>query len=628
MLEEFERERFSQLMRVITFFLVPLLATSFLSRDYSNAIIGLIYLVLLGIIRKYGLTYNLRLGVYSAIGLTTFLLTLSALLTYGLDDMAILGFFIPLAFAAIIGSSNVFAITFATIFSALSLIYIATELNFITRSLVHSSIYRFSTFIIFLAIMAVVLWRVSRDVKSALSVAENEQMKAAPDSGAWIDRSFVDPMTGLLNLFWVETKFQELSKRAALNNHGTAFIRIYFSSINKSLFLQDVIFREQFSNEVARILGQVFRSQDAIGSIGYHDFIVMITDFKATDDLDMMDRLCNKILQKFSSPIVVNDFQISVECNIGTSISLDNSEHFESPLRRCEIALSFSKEKGGNTYCVHSDLMNMTIANQLAKLEELRDGIRNQEFAVVYQPRFNVLDGTLIGSEALVRWRSKEEEEILPEDFFSLAESSGLVNEIDRFVLDEAAKQIAIWSKSPAMSRINVSVNISEVLLGTADFERFLISVIEKHGVSPRNLSIEVSSRTLTEQSDAKRDILRRMSAIGIGINVDDSGLGQTSINHLVSLKVDFLSIGKKIVHSVATDLHSKELIRSFIQLGKLKDVKILAKGIESQESLNKLTELGCEFGQGWHWSKGLSAIGFEEFARKHNERREEKPEI
>jgi diguanylate cyclase len=430
------------------------------------------------------------------------------------------------------------------------------------------------------------------------------------------ERLFQDQATGLVNVFGLERKFNEECLRAAAKKEDIALMRVSINSINKSIYLQNLIVKDKLMMEVAKVLKGVVRTSDVVSRIGYNDFLVMVTGLTLDDDDEIIYNISKKIIFKTNSSIEVDGFEIHLDCNVGGAIISMASDPFNEALRKAELALSYAKRKGDNTSSFHSEYMDKEVRDEISAIERIRDGINRKEFVVKYQPRIDLKSGCVVGCEALVRWNSKSDDVVLPEGFMALAESSGLVGQIDRLVMDEACKQVNEWKNLPGLEKMMVGVNLSYMDLRREDFESSMIGILEKYEVSPKQIQIDVSAYSLTRGFERMVDALARMSAIGHKIHLDDSGDGYTSLAHVAALKLNCLNISQIFVKDLCTNAQSEEIVRSLIQLGKLKNIKVMAKGVEDRETLKKLIEMGCDYGQGWFWSKALSANDYIEFLK------------
>jgi diguanylate cyclase (GGDEF)-like protein len=448
--------------------------------------------------------------------------------------------------------------------------------------------------------------------KSDFSSEEIRVLKSQEEKLA--KRVFIDQVTGLPNVFGLEKQFHHELIGGSNNKNQIALMRVNIDSVNKSIYLQNLAIKDLLMVEVAKVLKNIVRSSDLISRIGYNDFIIVLTGLSVDDDDEIVPGIAKKIINKIKASIEVNGFKLLIDCNIGAAIVVDTEESFDDVLRRAETALANAKKRGLNVSAIHTTAMDVEMRTEISAIERIRDGINNNEFLVNYQPRIDLKTGEVVGCEALVRWDLVSDEDVLPENFIHMAEASGLVGQIDKMVVEAACKQVSEWKHISGLENIRIAVNLSHVDFRSEDFEAAMIEVMEKYHVSPKQIELDISAYSLNKDFAQIHGALARMSAIGHKIYLDDTGSSYTSISQIASLKLNCLNISKNFVADICKNAHSEEIIRSLIQLAKLRNIKVLAKGIENKETLDKLCSMGCDYGQGWYWSRALPAKDYVEF--------------
>jgi EAL domain-containing protein (putative c-di-GMP-specific phosphodiesterase class I) len=243
---------------------------------------------------------------------------------------------------------------------------------------------------------------------------------------------------------------------------------------------------------------------------------------------------------------------------------------------------------------------------RLGMLAELRSALDNRELELHYQPKADLRTGDVVGVEALLRWRHAERGMVPPDEFIPLAEQTGLMRHITQFVVDEAVRRVSLWWKDGL--RVQAAVNVCARDLYDRDFASYLRSRLEHHGVPPRALMIEVTESVLMADPARAASTLLSLSQLGVGISLDDFGTGYSSLVHLKRLPVSEVKIDRSFV--MRMDVHEDDaaIVRSIIDLATALGLRVVAEGVETRESWDRLAVYGCDAAQGWYLAKAMPA--------------------
>jgi len=233
--------------------------------------------------------------------------------------------------------------------------------------------------------------------------------------------------------------------------------------------------------------------------------------------------------------------------------------------------------------------------------------VDNEEFAIHYQPIFALNDGSLIGFEALVRWHSSSQGAISPESFIPVAEETGLIVRLDRWVLRSACRQLAEWHKQfPGSSGLKISVNVSSFDLREIDFVETIEQVLAQTGLKGEFLTIEITERMIVENFNKTIDLLFQLRSRDIRISIDDFGTGYSSLSYLCNLPIDNLKIDKSFVSQMREGNKNYKIVQAIVALSEQLDLNVVSEGIETDQQLEWLKKMGCEFGQGYLFFRPL----------------------
>jgi EAL domain-containing protein (putative c-di-GMP-specific phosphodiesterase class I) len=255
--------------------------------------------------------------------------------------------------------------------------------------------------------------------------------------------------------------------------------------------------------------------------------------------------------------------------------------------------------------------MQTAIANRVELGSELRRGIRNGEFFLVYQPIFRLTDQAMTGVEALLRWRHPERGVVMPNDFIPTLEASGMILEVGRFVLEEACRQAAQWAG--ANRPLTVSVNASGRQLDQEDFVAEVEHALALSGLQPSSLTIEITETTLMRDTEISAMRLRELKKVGVNLAIDDFGTGYCSLAYLQQFPIDSLKIDRSFVSQMGSSSEGAALVHTIVQMGRDLNLDTLAEGIETSEQLTRLRLEQCKSGQGYLFSRPLAVPALEE---------------
>ena len=319
----------------------------------------------------------------------------------------------------------------------------------------------------------------------------------------------------------------------------------------------------------------------------------------------------SKILTEVAKPHLIGEHELHVTASIGIAMYPDDGRNAETLVRSADIALYEAKESGRNTFkCFHPD-MSARALERISAEGGLLNAVTKEEFLLHYQPRMNLLTGAVIGAEALVRWRDPERGIVSPEDFIPLAEDSGLIVPIGRWVLREACRQVKSWRDAGLPIGI-LAVNVSPVEFRNATYLDGITDLLATGLLDPGILELELTERTLVQDQQTASTTLKALSNLGIRLALDDFGTGFSSLSYLQRFAINTLKIDRSFIERLPEEARDRSLVGAIINMGKSLEMAVVAEGIETESQLNILRELNCAEGQGFHFCHPLPP---EEFA-------------
>lgn len=354
---------------------------------------------------------------------------------------------------------------------------------------------------------------------------------------------------------------------------------------------------------VAKRLKHILREEDTIARLGGDEFAVILNDLTSLTEAENFAR---RIHKKLSQPFSVDGHTIYSGLHIGVAPLETDHLKPDDVLRDADIAMHHAKAHNLPVSVFNKDLRKHFL--ETIKLEaDLRFAVKRDELTLYYQPIISLETGELAGFEALVRWQHPKYGFISPGQFIPIAEDSGLIIHMTRWILREACMQLAQWQKiSPVYSDIKVSVNISGKHLAVEDLPGQVKRAVNASGIRPSTLSLEITESSAMENAEHTIAILDKIRKLGVRLSIDDFGTGYSSLSHLHRLPFDSLKIDRSFVMAADQRAENKQILLTIISLANNLNLRTIAEGIETEEQLRLLQDLKCDFGQGYLFSKPL----------------------
>jgi diguanylate cyclase (GGDEF)-like protein len=414
-----------------------------------------------------------------------------------------------------------------------------------------------------------------------------------------------DPLTGLANRKRLVRQTEASLRAATRRTHSVGLFVLdldRFKEVNDSL---GHAVGDRVLQLAAERLERTLRPGDLVARLGGDEFAVLLP---AVRDAAAAREIAQRISAALEEPFTVRGTTIDLEASIGIALSPQHGNDFESLLQRADVAMYVAKAEHTTieTYAAERDTND---PNRLGLLGALRRAIDCGELELHYQPKIWVGDGTAAGVEALVRWRHPTRGLVLPDDFVPLAEQSGLMQRLTDFVLETALRQAAEWTRNGMY--VPVAVNVSMRDLHDGQFAQRLGEGLRRHNVRPELLCLEITERVLMADVARAGATLDELDALGVRISLDDFGTGYSSLVLLKRLPVREIKVDRSFVKRLGTPGGARDdatIVRSIIDLGHSLGLTVVAEGVESQATLDRLRTFGCDRAQGWHLSPALPA--------------------
>lgn len=363
---------------------------------------------------------------------------------------------------------------------------------------------------------------------------------------------------------------------------------------------------------VAKKVRSLIRTTDMAARLGGDEFVILLEDI---DSLQDPVRIAERLFSDLQMPLQIDGREVFINTSIGIVMG---SPAYKAPsdlLRNADIAMYRAKAKGRGQYAVFNDEMHSQALQRLQLEQELRRAIDHSELLLHFQPIIQLSTGKLHGLEALVRWQHPEQGLILPDRFIPIAEETGLIMPLDRWVLHAACRQLALWhQRYPQHQALKVNVNLSVKDLLRPDLLADIDQLLAQTGLQGQHLSLEITESMLIENVEASLMLLKALKLRGIPLTIDDFGTGYSSLSYLHQLPVDAFKIDRSFVVGMETNHRNTDIVETIIALSNRLGLNAIAEGVETQRQLETLQQLGCELGQGYWFAKPLEAGAVDQF--------------
>jgi diguanylate cyclase (GGDEF)-like protein/PAS domain S-box-containing protein len=362
---------------------------------------------------------------------------------------------------------------------------------------------------------------------------------------------------------------------------------------------------DEFLVAVARRLESCLRDGDTIARLGGDEFTILLDGIKDYGDAR---RVAERVQEVLTEPFAIAGRELFITASLGVKYSGDDDEEPEDLLRDADTAMYCAKTLGKAHYQIFDAGMHTRALTLLQIESDLRRALEREEFRVNYQPIVSLQTGRISGFEALVRWHHPERGQILPSEFISIAEETGLIVQIDHWVLRQACLQMRRWQESlPETREMKVSVNMScKQFLQPVNLGQ-IFEILEETGLAPRSLKLEITESVMMELGDHTMSMLEQLSQAGIELSLDDFGTGYSSLSYIHRFPVSTLKIDQSFIRRIEGEQNG-EIVRAVVTLARNLGMQVVAEGIETVMQLEHLRELDCEHGQGYFFSTPVDA--------------------
>ncbi len=420
--------------------------------------------------------------------------------------------------------------------------------------------------------------------------------------------AFYDHLTGLANRRLLIEQLTQVIRQSARDKHAAALLYLDlddFKRVNDSLGHEA---GDRLLKNISDRLTSIVRESDIVARLGGDEFAVLLIDAKSLRDVS---RIAEKLIEQIEKPVPLDNKEFIVSTSVGITMIPTDGHDATTLLSNADIAMYAAKRAGKRNFRFFDQAMQTKALEKMQVEEDLIVAISQNQFVLHYQPLLNLSDNSLCSFEALIRWQHSESSLLYPDKFISIAEETGKIVDIGYWVIREACKTI----KARAVDhdkRQRIAVNLSPRQFNDPDLLVNIRDIVRSENIDARSLEIEVTESTLMKDISVAIEVLSELKSMGITITIDDFGTGYSSLAILKQLPVDKLKIDRSFVMDLESDRNDQEIVRGLIAIAHTLKIKVVAEGIETKAQCRLLREYGCDFGQGFLFSKPLPIQAFQ----------------
>ncbi len=427
-----------------------------------------------------------------------------------------------------------------------------------------------------------------------------------------------DPLTGLPN----RTMFGEVLNFALQSaQRYEGHFAVLFLDLDRFKVINDTLGHEagdKLLREIARRLTDTVRKSDVVARLGGDEFVILV---QQVSEAKQVEAVARKILSAVMKPMLLEGQECRVTASIGVCMYPADAVDEQALMKNADIAMYRAKEQGKNTFIFYSEETNTHSFERLALEASLRRGLERNEFFLYYQAKIDLGSKEITGVEALVRWKHPDMGIVPPAQFIPVAEETGLIIPIGRWVLNAACRQNVEWQRQ-GLPPLRISVNLSSRQFTEDSLLQDIVDALEDSGMKPELLELELTESTVMQNYERAGKVLEAIKKMGVRLAIDDFGVGYSSLTHLKYFPIDTLKVDRSFIRDLPQDAEDKAITEAIIAMGKSLNLTVVAEGVETLEQQSFLHENDCDEAQGFLFSKPVSNEQFAELLKQRIESR------
>ena len=414
-----------------------------------------------------------------------------------------------------------------------------------------------------------------------------------------LHQAHFDHLTELPNRFLALDRLEQMINEARRKSEQVAVLFLDLDDFKK---INDTLGHEtgdQLLIKASKRLNAARRRGDTVGRLGGDEFLILLGGLANIADAQV---IAENILEEFRKSFSHQGRELFLTASIGISIYPNDGDSPSELMRTADAAMYHSKELGRNTYCFFTEAMNKEVSRRLAIEEQIYNALEREEFYLCYQPKIDLRSGSIMGAEALLRWENEKLGFLPPDEFIPIAEQTGVIVDIGRFVLQEAFTQTAKWNNR--VNDFQIAVNLSPVQFRDPALFNFITESLQQTGLDPQQVELEITEGVLLSGASQVDKTLEQINDLGAKISMDDFGTGYSSLSYLRQYPFDVLKIDRSFINDISETTSENKLIDAAIAMAHGLGLEVVAEGIETTHQSAYLRDRGCDYAQGYLFSK------------------------
>ena len=416
-----------------------------------------------------------------------------------------------------------------------------------------------------------------------------------------------DVVTGLPNQLYFTEKLKEYIATSPSETH--VLYQIELVEFREIALAMGNDFADEFLNEFSEKLDTVVPDKTLIARVGPNQFMLLLSH---ATDIDSLSHLAKKILNIMGTAIRVKDEDVFINGYVGISHYPDDGKTPAVLMKNAGLALDAAKLYEPNSFAFYDSKLNSAVEERRTLITEFRTAVEDDQFEIYYQPQLSLIDGNLIGAEALIRWPHPTKGMIPPGVFIPIVEQSGLIIALGNWILKTACAQVHMWKNANIPNLPRIAINLSALQFRQKDFVDMIKRIVEQSRIDPSLIELEITESVMMKDIDETIGRVKELADLGFLIAIDDFGTGSSSLSYLRKLPIDKLKIDQSFVRDLTSSTEAQDIVRCIISLAKSLKLTTIAEGIETVEQLEFLKKEGCDEGQGYLFSQAISTLQFE----------------
>jgi len=460
-----------------------------------------------------------------------------------------------------------------------------------------------------LAILFTILFFVVKRADSIIRIYNKEQQY---NTAKIEHQAYHDALTGLPNRVLFLDRLEHAMIHAKTEN---LLVALLFIDLDRFKQVNDRLGHESGDAllvEISKRIRDCTRPADTVARLSGDEFTVVLEGLRT---IDLAMSFASRIIQALEKPVTIGCNKVSISCSIGIAVYPFEDDTSQTLIQKADSAMYYAKKKGKNNYHFYSPGTLQTSSPETNLEQDLINALDKNQLELYYQPKINLNDWKMLGMEALLRWNHPTKGYISPTEFIPILEENGLINKVGQWVIEEACRQNKEWIDS-GLPPLRVAVNISSIQLNRIDFTDTVFSTLEKTGLDPGHLELELTESGLLTDIDANIEMFKQLRERGIRLALDDFGTGYSSLSYICKLPIDVIKIDREFINQISSNRETRSVVTAILSFAHGLRLDVVAEGVETSEQLLFLNAMRCTYAQGFLLSHPLPVDEFEKLYR------------